>query len=85
MLDYQLQEITELSSGMGHHITWTKITSYYMKDMSNIPENKMRKLQIKLRSDWEKFSTWEFEKNRKIAPRLFKRNDRIIFKKDRGR
>ena len=40
-----------------YYMNVVKITSCYMKDMSNIPENKMRKLQIKVRSDWEKYST----------------------------
>ena len=44
-------------NGPPYYMNVVKITSYCMKDMSNIPENKMRKLQIKVRSDWEKYST----------------------------
>ena len=63
-------------NGPPHYLKVVKITSYYMEGITNIPENKMRKLQTKVKSNWEKYSSIRIQKKKccKIVARLSKRN-----------
>ena len=90
-------EINAISYGLDHHIPTninsnvitTEFESFFqslLKDISNMPENKINKVKTKLRSTYEKYCNIKVpHTQRKIIFDLSKRDDNILLKQDKGR
>ena len=97
MYNLTQEECETLSYGLDHHIPTsinknnvkTELESFFQNllyDLSNMPENEINKVKIKLHNACEKYYHGKVPyKQQKIISNLSNRKDIVILKQDKGR